>query len=148
MFLVEVLDFNSGQLWVYHKNCFVPATRDFFKSCADSVRATAFPVFFPGLSVADSDGSKDRYMFKDAGLIDNLAMLPFLKIVRRIKQREPLGAVKFWLLSDAGRPLHVPRKSRIDFVGLGSQRAVQRLGVIDRVFRLTGDLAQLHVRGN
>lgn len=143
LFLVEVLDYNSGTFWVYHGNVLYKANREFFKehrswpeenlSPMETLSsATAFPGAFTGLEV-------NGYLFKDAGVADNLAMLPLLEVLTRNSQGMRLGNVAFWFLSDAGKPLSVP--SAID-LPVGNFEVVAKLGIGDRIFRVTGDLAQ------
>jgi hypothetical protein len=151
-FLVEFLDYTFGRLWVFEDKNAWPATREFFKSGSGSPRipltpveavatATAFPVLFAGRRITSMSGAD--YLLKDAGIIDNLAVLPLLQTVHRsASDQAALGTVEFWFFADAGKPMAVPPGGGPNFVFRTT--IVEKLGLMDRIFRLTGDLAQPH----
>ncbi len=103
--------------------------------------ATSLPIAFQGITVKDDQDPKYVARFLDAGLIDNLAMMPLLQILRHDESGKSIGPVKQWILSDAGKPLSVTSRTS-SLYALGNTRLVGSLGLFDRIFRLTGDLAQ------
>jgi hypothetical protein len=150
--LIEMLDYNYGGLWLYDGQSLHRANRDFFKTGFGffhfplsppqaTAAATAFPILFRGL---ETHGLNDEsYLLGDAGVIDNHAMLPLLEVIKRQPPHgDRLGGVDFWFLADAGKPMSVPSGA------LPLSKAitvpVPRLSLVDRIFRLTGDLAQPH----
>jgi hypothetical protein len=153
-YLVETLDYLSGESWIYDNGCLVPATRDNLKTRTPFpsaripmsipsaiVTATAFPPIFAGTKIPDARGGGARHLFKDAGVIDNLAMLPLLRIIERIPPNgERLGNIKRWFISDAGAPMAVPSGATLATVG--NTRTVKSVGLISHMFRLAGDLSQ------
>ncbi len=143
IFLIEVLDYYSGKFWVFHEKILYIANREFFRrhrswpeislSPIDALTsATALPGAFTGLRL-------NGRLFKDAGIADNLALLPLLEVLIHNPHGDRLGNVACWFLSNAGKPLSV--LSSLDFPP-GNSETVESLGVEDRLLRLTGDLAQ------
>lgn len=151
-FTIEALDYLSGSSWMYDNECLVPATRHNFKTRSPFDRipmsvpraiatATAFPPLFPGTKIPDGKNGKDVYLFKDAGVIDNVAMLPLLRIMERVPPLgERLGGVDFWFISDAGAPMPIPDSAALS--AQGNTRVAKSVGLLDHIFRLTGNLAQ------
>ena len=151
-FLVEILDFHYGQIFLYDGKELHFANRDFFKTGSGFFQlpfsapkavasASAFPAFFSGVPVLGLN--QERFLLKDAGVIDNLAILPLLEILKRMPHDgSRLGGVDFWFLSDAGKPMPVPALGAVFTKAITVD--VPKLSVIDRIFRLTGDLAQPH----
>lgn len=151
-YVVEVLDYLSGSSWMYDNGSLVPATRDNIKTRKPFenipmsvptaiVTATAFPPLFAGTSIPDERSGKERYLFKDAGVIDNVAMLPLLRIIERIPPNgKRLGAIKRWFISDAGAPMAVPSSAAL--TAAGNTRRVKSVSFISHIFRLAGDLSQ------
>lgn len=151
-FLVEILDFHYGQIFLYDGKELHFANRDFFKTGSGFFQlpfsapkavaaASAFPAFFSGVPVLGLN--KERFLLKDAGVIDNLAILPLLEILKRMPHDgSRLGVVGFWFLSDAGKPMPVPALGAMFTKGISVD--VPKLSLTDRIFRLTGDLAQPH----
>jgi hypothetical protein len=149
LFLVECLDFFSGELWVFNGKEFTRPSREFFKTGMEFgsfpvhamtavAAATAFPGMFRGYRLNVGSWS---YLFKDAGLIDNLGVLPLLTILKKKRiDKTRLGNVASWFLADAGKPMGVPELSRP--LTFRPTTRIKRLGILDRLFRLSGDLAQ------
>jgi hypothetical protein len=125
-FLIETLEFRTGDLYVYQGDGLWRASAGLLKqiggissigiSPPDAVSAaTAFPGYFRATRLRDK-----RLMLVDAGLVDNLGLFP---LARQLQQSG--GAkVTAWLMVDAGKKLS------------------ESLMPCDRVGRLTGDLAQ------
>jgi hypothetical protein len=152
-FFVEALDYQRGQLWLYCRGRFSHATRDLLRDrtaflnikvskMAAVAAATAFPLAFQGLPVTDEKNRRVASI-RDAGLIDNVAIMPLLHMIKKDAQGETFGTVKHWIISNAGKPLPVT----VGFEGtqtwtVGNSQLVGSLGLFDRISRLTGDLAQ------
>lgn len=149
-FTAEVLDYLSGSSWIYDKTNLAPATRENIKTREPSAHipmsvptaiatATAFPPIFAGLHIKDN--GVEQHLFKDAGVIDNLAMLPMLRIIERIPRNgKRLGTIARWFICDAGAPMGVPNAALL--AAEGNTRPVKSVGLVSHIFRLAGDLAQ------
>lgn len=148
VFLLEMLDFNDGRILTYHEGRIFAADEEFFKKGDPGnlvankvstpkavVAATAFPVFFPKVSV-------NRSKLMDAGLVDNQAIFGFQPLLTGMSQdRNLLNSSDQWFLSNAGRAMNVPTEGTPDPFGINPK--VKKLTRWDRIFRLTGDLAQI-----
>ncbi len=144
VFLIETLDFNTGQVFLFFEGEYFRPNLEFFKNgdrglkrdkhatAHGIVSATAFPVFFPSVKLGS-------WTLMDAGLIDNQGILGFLPLLA-FRSDILLGKDDVWYLSDAGRSMVIAGGHQDDY-GAGN-RSVPRLTMADRVFRLTGDLSQ------
>lgn len=143
-FLLQTLDFNRGQIFLFFNGDYIQPSMEFFKNGNlglgsqqlphphGIVSATAVPLFFPAVKVG-------RWSLMDAGLIDNQGILGFLPLLS--KQSEMLlDENDVWYLSDAGRSMSIAGSIQ-DEHGAGS-KSVKRLSLADRGLRLTGDLSQ------
>lgn len=143
-FLIETLDFNSGEILTFFDNEYFKPNIEFFKngdrgyqrekypSPHGIVSATAFPVFFPAVKLGGRT-------LMDAGLIDNQGILGFLPMLS-VRSNILLGEEDVWYLSDAGRSMAIAGHYQDEY-GAGNP-SVRKLTLADRVFRLTGDLSQ------
>ena len=142
-FLVQTLDYTNGRIFAFHEGDFFETDNEFFKEGEAKnilvggrhpidaiVAATAFPVFFPRLSIGNAE------LF-DSGLIDNIGLFNF-KPLTDISSSEKLTENDMWFISDAGSLLSSQVKHRFS-----KAEIVQRkLTAADKLFRYTGDLAQ------
>ncbi len=158
-FLVETVDFRSGELFVIHRNRITRPTCEWFRDGGeietphDQLRtpltvaaATAFPIYFPAVKLRVTNDlfrhREAQTRLIDAGLIDNTGVLPFFTLFGTFwldNSYQPLVQQgDQWYLSQAGRPMKVP-----EVTSLGSiTRPVGPMRLLDRIFRLTGDIAQ------
>ena len=158
---VELLDVNHGNVFLANRDSIARPTRLFFKDGPGTwiklktetaipwaIRAaTAFPIYFSSSPALVPDpvvrGRAKKARFVDAGVIDNLGLLPFMPLFEKFQHsdghHEIVRAGDEWFFSQAGRPMTVPDKSSSYDVGLNP---VAPLKLTDRLFRLTGDLAQ------
>lgn len=145
VFLLEMLDYNEGRILTYHEGNLFEGDDEFFRkgeprrSVANDiplpvavVAATAFPIFFSKVSVG-------RTKLIDAGLIDNQAIYSFHPLFKKRFQK-PLNSDDCWFFSNAGRAMNVPAGGTTDVLGVNPK--VPKLSPLDRIFRLTRDLAQ------
>ena len=151
IFLIETLEYLSGKIWLYDGRQFAQASREYFKSgivflsheCSPMTAvaaATAFPGMFRGYLFKVQG---DDHLLKDAGIIDNLGVLPLLELIKRKpNDRSRLGQIASWFLSDAGRPMAVSLRTGVPI--FGQTKTVPKLKLSDRLFRLTGDISQPH----
>jgi hypothetical protein len=155
--LTEAVNFLNGQVYVFNRQSVVVPDRELFKTgksfsesrfeagiTSIALRAsTALPGYFTPVRMPLNTNVKDHLagtMLVDAGLIDNLAMQPMLPLLAKNNRGEALVQEgDTWLLINAGRP--DPLISTLGGIVLPSN-ARQRLSLTDRIFRLTGDLAQ------
>lgn len=151
-FLIEALNYHTGEFWSFDRHGFAPATRNYLKTrtSIDAIAmseiqaiavATAFPILFQGLSTHYPRNPHRTVHLKDAGLVDNMAIMPLLPILRHDHVHSPVGTVERWILSNAGSPLAVTSSFEGAFMPGGLGRP-SKIGLIDHLFRLTGDLAQ------
>ena len=155
--LTEAVNFLNGQVYVFNRSSIVIPDRELFKSGKSfsetrfengltpfALRAaTALPGYFRPVRIALSTNIKDYQTgatLVDAGLIDNLAMHPLLPLLTKNSAGESIvQRGDTWLLFNAGKP--DPLIGALGGVILPSNRR-HRLSLTDRIFRLTGDLAQ------
>jgi predicted acylesterase/phospholipase RssA len=147
-FFVQALDFLHGDTWVHAGDRFVLPKREFYKTGDASsyiadvsvpeaiAAATAFPILFPPMRVVTHGVLEHELM--DAGLIDNLALHGFLSIFSGPQSLLPADKQHLWILSDAGRAMAKPDTTS----HTTAPRTTKRIGLVDRIMRLTGDLAQ------
>ncbi|MCH9026670.1 MAG: patatin-like phospholipase family protein [Proteobacteria bacterium] len=134
VFIFQSLNYNDGHIIAFHEGRYFEADRDFYERGIPKdvrvenlpaphgiVSATAFPGFFPKVSLPE-------LQLIDAGLVDNQALYNFHPLLKKNAKRV-LGPGDTWFLSNAGREMSVVRDG-------------ERLRFSDKVFRLTGDLAQ------
>ena len=150
IFLIEILDYYTGNLWSFRDQKLFQTSTNYFKygnlqsSEITTVfswqsvplaitAATAFPGYFPGVKAFKSK-------FIDAGLIDNLALYAFKPLVNVTPNGRGLKRGDKWFSSDAGKPMAVPSDAEEFFKE--KWEVVPKLSIFDSVFRLAGDLAQ------
>ena len=150
IFLVEILDFYTGNLWSFcDQKLFQPSINYFkygdlepskirpvfdWQSVPLAITAaTAFPGYFSGVKVSNSK-------FIDAGLIDNLALYAFKPLVNVTPDGRGLKQGDKWFSSDAGKRMAVPSEAEEFFKE--KWEVVPKLSIFDSAFRIAGDLAQ------
>lgn len=150
VFIIEMLDFNTGNFWTFYDARIFQINLDFFKygeiqnsSVSPAfgpvpvpvalAAATAFPAYFPGIKINGTN-------FVDAGLVDNSALYAFKPLINVRPDSRGLKQGDTWFLSDAGKRMALP-SGAVELFEDG-RKIVPRLNVFDRIFRLTGDLAQ------
>jgi hypothetical protein len=163
--MCELLDFEGAEVWALHRGLLMSPDEELFKygmskrsfyvygeeqptTPAEAIfRATAFPIFFKPWQFSVERGHRmnevlleGSYHLIDAGLIDNLAMLPFLPLITSKTLWTPQGrAGSSWYVSDAGAPMNFRDEGK-HIMALGRQ--VVRTTSEDRALRLLGDIGQ------
>ncbi len=150
-FLVEFLDFRSGELLIHDGEFFCRPEGEFFEYGPSSVfwpitlpiteaiaASTAVPGYFAGRTSTSTPpgGAQQTAELVDGGVVDNQAVVVFAYILQR--DLPPIPTIN-WVTSHAGGQPKVPKSARSRPL-LGNP--VAKLSLWDFAARLVGDLSQ------